>query len=106
MEHSYESGDAPELERELRQRGYSRRDIMKLAGALGVAGLLAACGSVKQQTTQSQQGSTKSIYSSSDADGLQWPKTVVAEPTSPVQLSISHAWDATFMARQQQFDQL
>ena len=98
-----------ELERRLQQHGYSRRDIIKLAGALGLSGLLAACGTVKPQTAQGQRaasGGGSSLYSIHDADGLHWPKAAVPEPTSPVQISVSHAWDATFMTRQQQFDQL
>jgi len=112
MEYSNRDGITPEVERELLKRGYSRREIIKLAGVVGLSGLLAACGSVKPQTSQGQAAagtptpSTKSIYSISDANGLQWPKTIPPEPTSKVQLSISHSWDATFWTRQVQFDTL
>ncbi|GHO47349.1 ABC transporter substrate-binding protein [Ktedonospora formicarum] len=96
-----------ELEHIFIQRGYNRRDFVKFAGAIGLSGVLAACGDIKPQTQQGKQaGNTNSIYSIRDADGLQWPKTAVPEPSSPIQLSVAHAWDATFMARQQQFDQL
>ncbi len=112
MEYVNREEIAPEIERELLKRGYSRREIIKLAGALGVTGLLAACGNVKPQTSEGQTASGTpstqgaSIYSINDANGLQWPKTAVTEPTSKVQLSVSHAWDATFWARQVQFDTL
>lgn len=111
MEYPHDEVTERDLERELLRRGYSRRDIMKLAGALGLSGLLAACGSVKPQTTQGQAAAgtpvaSSSIYSIHDADNLKWPQTIVSEPTSKVQLSIAHAWDATFWTRQQQFDQL
>src|SRR5947209_19770198 len=99
-----------ELERELLRRGYSRREFVKLAGALGLSGLLAACGNVKPQTSAGQSAagtptaSVNSPYSIHDADGLQWPQTALPEPTSKVQLTVAHAWDAVFMTRQVQFD--
>lgn len=112
MEYSNREGITPELEQQLLKRGYSRREIIKIAGAFGLAGLLAACGTVKPQTAQGQAAAGtpvaqgKSIYSIDDAKGLQWPKTVIPEPTTKVHLSVSHAWDATFWTRQVQFDTL
>ncbi|MGH2560866.1 MAG: ABC transporter substrate-binding protein, partial [Thermomicrobiales bacterium] len=35
-----------------------------------------------------------------------WPEVAVPEPTEEVTLSVAHAWDATFMQRQDQFDEL
>ncbi len=115
MEHQQRETMMHDLEREMTQRGYSRRDFVKVASALGlsgVAGLLAACGDVKPQTDQGRAASgtptqqTQSLYSISDANGLQWPKTAFPEPTSKIQLSIAHAWEASFWTRQQQFDTL
>jgi multiple sugar transport system substrate-binding protein len=115
MEHQQREAMMHDLEREMTQRGYSRRDFVKVASALGlsgVAGLLAACGDVKPQTDQGRAASgtptqqTQSLYSISDANGLQWPKTAFPEPTSKIQLSIAHAWEASFWTRQQQFDTL
>ena len=110
MEYQDKEEIAQMLERELLRRGYSRRDFVKLASALGVSGLLAACGGVKPQTTAGRSASgspvatTSSLYSIHDADGLQWPKAALPEPTSNVQLTVAHAWDALFMTRQVQFD--
>jgi multiple sugar transport system substrate-binding protein len=113
MEHQKNDAMMRDLEREMMKRGYSRRDFVKIASALGVSGLLAACGgSVKPQTDAGKSAAgtptqaSKSLYDINDANGLQWPKTAVAEPTSKVQLSIAHAWDAPFWTRQQQFDEL
>ena len=33
-----------------------------------------------------------------------WPKSSVADPGQAVELSVAHAWDATFFERQKQFD--
>jgi len=101
MEYQYEDDAIRGLERELMRQGYSRRDVIKLAGALGLTGLLSACGLSTGQNT-----ATKSPYSISDGSSLQWPRTIVAEPTSPIQLSVAHSWDAIFWTRQVQFDTL
>src|SRR5581483_3730829 len=112
MEHHYRESLASELEREMLKQGYSRRDFVKLAGALGLSGLLAACGNVKPQTDQGRAAAgtptsqATSLYSINDANGLQWPKTAVPEPTSKVQITVAHAWEAAFWPRQLQFDQL
>jgi multiple sugar transport system substrate-binding protein len=112
MEHQNDDAMIRDLEREMMKRGYSRRDFVKVASAFGLSGLLAACGGQKPQTDQGRSAAgtptqpTKSLYDINDANGLQWPKTAVPEPTSKVQLSIAHAWDAPFWTRQQQFDTL
>lgn len=113
MEHQQNDAIIRDLECEMLKRGYSRRDFVKIAGAFGLSGILAACGgSVKPQTDQGRAAAgtptqqTQSPYSINDANGLQWPKTVLPEPTSKVQLSVAHAWDAVFWTRQQQFDTL
>ena len=77
MEHHYRESLASELEREMLKQGYSRRDFVKLAGALGLSGLLAACGNVKPQTDQGRAAAgtptsqATSLYSINDANGLQ-----------------------------------
>ncbi len=47
-----------------------------------------------------------SIFDEGEGAQGPWPKPAVAEPTAKVTLSVSHAWDATFMKRQDQFDKL
>ncbi len=37
-------------------------------------------------------------------DSLKWPQTTVRRAVAKVQLTVSHAWDSTFLVRQQQFD--
>lgn len=59
--------------------------------------------------TSGGKGVTSALYPFAAAKtldaGLKWPRTLVPEPTSPVSLTVSHAWDAPFLIRQQQFDQ-
>jgi multiple sugar transport system substrate-binding protein len=118
-----------ELARELMRRGLSRREVLKIGlrlglGATSLGALLAACGGAAQQpaaaptaapaqapaaeapTPASAPDQQASIFD--EAEGAQgpWPKPAVAEPTSKVTLSVAHAWDATFMKRQNQFDNL
>jgi len=112
LENQHWEAMAHDFEREMLKSGYSRRDFVKLAGVLGLSGLLAACGAVKPQTDQGKAAagtpttSTQSQYSISDANGLQWPKTVVPEPTTKVQITVAHSWEAAFWPRQTQFDTL
>lgn len=99
--------------------------------ASGLSVLLAACGQSPQpQTSEGQAaagGTTAAqapaaatpaaeapaaatpastgLYNASDADSLNWPSNAVSEPGSKVEISVAHAWDATFWERQQQFDQ-
>ncbi len=114
-----------ELAREMMRRGYSRRDILKFGlrlglSAAGLSALLSACGQTPQPqtsegqaaagTTTSQTPSTAAeaspagLYAEADAEGLTWPQSGVAEPSGPVEISVAHAWDATFLERQVQFD--
>jgi multiple sugar transport system substrate-binding protein len=64
-----------------------------------------ASGAAEQATTAPASGFTNLYDKAQGADGP-WPKTVVPEPTSKVELSVAHAWDATFFERQKQFDEL
>lgn len=118
MEYPHDEHTASELAYEALKQGYSRREFVKRSGALGVSGLLglsgllAACGNVKPQTEQGRAASgtpvpqATSQFSLSDANGLQWPKSIIPEPASKVQITVAHAWEAAFWPRQLQFDQL
>lgn len=108
----------------------SRATVLGLSAA-GISSALAACSSSRTAQTAggkvAQSGGTVSVAASPSAGPtaagagassstypfaaaealnttLKWP-TTAAEPTSPVTLTVSHAWDATFLVRQQQFDQ-
>jgi multiple sugar transport system substrate-binding protein len=123
-----------ELARELMRRGLSRRQVLKIGlrlglGATSLGALLAACGgSATQQPsgaaptagpagaeptaaapaaaepTAAEQ--TTSIFDPKEGADAAWPKSAVADPGSKVEISVAHAWDATFFQRQQQFDDL
>jgi multiple sugar transport system substrate-binding protein len=118
MAHRHEE----ELARELMKRGYTRREVLKIGmrlglGATSLGALLAACGQAPAAPSEPAAAPTAapapaaeptaaSIFDAAvGADGP-WPKSAVAEPTSPVEISVAHAWDATFFERQKQFDQL
>src|SRR6266516_3530594 len=102
-----------ELARELIRRGLSRREVLKIGlrlglGATGLGALLAACGGAAQQpaaaptaapaqapaaeapTAAAAQQQT-SIFDENEGAQGPWPKPAVAEPTSKVTLSVSHA---------------
>ena len=46
---------------------------------------------------------TTSLYDASEGANATWPKSAVADPADKVELSVAHAWDATFFERQKQF---
>lgn len=100
--------DVVELARELERRGMSRRHVLALGALLGIAaaaltaGLEAASGAVT--AAPARQGD--SIFDPQAGAEGPWPQAAVPEPTEKVTLAISHAWDATFFKRQQQFDAL
>ncbi|HEY8454902.1 MAG TPA: sugar ABC transporter substrate-binding protein [Actinopolymorphaceae bacterium] len=101
------------------RRGMSRRDFLVRAGVLGLggasaAGALASCtgGRRRPQTAEgraAEQGGNRigTIYTDEAAEelnaSLTWPESI-NEPSSPVTITVSHAWDASFWPRQQQFD--
>ena len=117
-----------ELEKEMKARGYSRRDFLKVVSAMGASAFLAACGAQRRPQTEEGMaaagtpvaGSTptrapsaaqptpqvKVEWPSAEALGLKWPKTAVPEPKSKVEISVAHAWDAVFWTRQVEFDKL
>lgn len=101
------------------QSSHSRRRFLSsaaLAGlsSAGLAGGVSACGSSKRtpQTQAGQEARNGQVvnghYPEEAAkklnDSLTWPKTLIGEPSSPVEITVAHAWDATFLARQKQFD--
>ncbi|HEY7029788.1 MAG TPA: sugar ABC transporter substrate-binding protein [Thermomicrobiales bacterium] len=105
-----------ELAREFARRGLTRRQVMTIGARLGLSSAtLAAVLALHQRETaaSSTAGATAkraqnqgSIFDkNAGADGP-WPQTAVPEPTEKITLSVSHAWDATFMERQNQFDEL
>ena len=121
MAHSHEE----ELGRELTRRGFSRREVIKIGlrlglGATSMGALLAACGgtpaapagggsaaatAAPAPAAEAPTAAT-SLYDPAEGANAAWPKSVVADPTDKVELSVAHAWDATFFERQKQFDTL
>ncbi len=124
-----------ELAREMIRRGYTRRQILKLGLGLGLSTtslstLLAACGgNVTPQTSEGQQAAgteapaaeapaaeepvaeepvpeDEGQFSDEEGAGGPWPSGGIADPESKVEISVAHAWDASFWPRQQQFDRL
>ncbi|MFL5807858.1 MAG: ABC transporter substrate-binding protein [Roseiflexaceae bacterium] len=113
-----------ELARELMRRGLSRREVIRIGlrlglGATSLGALLAACGGAAQQPaaapaaapaaeapTAAPAEQQTSIFDEGEGSQGPWPPPAVAEPGAKVTLSVSHAWDATFMQRQNQFDKL
>jgi multiple sugar transport system substrate-binding protein len=95
-----------QLAKELMQRGLTRRGIVSVATRLGLSsaavGAVLTHGRLDARAAARQQPQWDKELG---ADGP-WPEVAVAEPTEPVELSIAHAWDATFMQRQNQFDEL
>lgn len=92
----------------------SRREMLKFLGFSAAGAVLAACGqasvpgAAQPNATSGAAAAvptTASLYNASDANG-DWPKSAVADPASKVELSVAHAWDATFFERQKQFDNL
>ena len=98
--------DVVELARKLERRGMSRRQALALGARVGVGSAAVAAGLGAQRggapAAARQDGS---FDPAAGAEGP-WPQTAVPEPTEKVTLAVSHAWDATFFARQEQFDAL
>jgi multiple sugar transport system substrate-binding protein len=114
-----------ELARELMRRGLSRREMIRVAvrlglGASSLGALLAACGQPASQggtaptaapgaptaAPEAPQPTAGSIFDAGEGASGPWPASTVGEPGEKITLSVAHAWDATFMERQKQFDQL
>ena len=98
---------------------FSRRRLMQGVAAVGLSAslptVLAACSQAERtpQTQAGQQAQSGQVVDGqypADAakalnDSLTWPKTVPPEPPSEVSITVAHAWDATFLQRQKQFDE-
>jgi len=109
-----------ELAREFMRRGLSRRQMiasmLRLGlGASGITAVLAACGQPAQPTNQggsepaapaAPEPTAASIFDPSVGADANWPSSAVADPSQTVNISVAHAWDATFFERQKQFDEL
>jgi multiple sugar transport system substrate-binding protein len=126
MAHSHEE----ELARELTRRGFSRREVLKVGlrlglGATSLGALLSACGGAAAPAAaptaapaagaaaptaapaaDAPAAPASSIYDAAEGADAAWPKSTVADPADKVELSVAHAWDATFFERQKQFDTL
>ncbi len=111
-------------------RTLSRRDMLKLLGLSTSGAVLVACGAAPSGTTgaatseaaastaaagsapaasEAAAASTAeqtSLYDPAEGADAEWPTSAVADPAEKVEISVAHAWDATFFERQKQFDQL
>lgn len=109
-----------ELARELKRRGLNRREILKVGARLGLSGvamsaLLAACGQAPAQPSGGAEAPTTapapaeptaiSLFDQGEGNAG-WPGSGVSDPAERVEISVAHAWDATFFERQKQFDAL
>lgn len=125
----YEEEMARALEREMLRRGYTRRDFVKVAGAMGLSAVMAACGADRRPQTEAGQSAAqgtpvaggtaptgaqggqptsgptaKPQFSENEGTLGDFPGSGVKDPGAKVTLSVAHAWDASFWPRQQQFD--
>jgi multiple sugar transport system substrate-binding protein len=87
-------------------------------GAASVSAVLAACGQPAAQPGGATEPTaapaapadaaptSASIFDASEGASAAWPASVVADPGQKITLSVAHAWDAVFMERQKQFDEL
>lgn len=124
MENNHEQ----ELARQLMKRGLTRRQVITIGlklglGATSMGVLLSACGGAAAPAAPSGGAAaaptaapaagaaaaaptSTSLYDAGEGADAAWPKSTVADPADKVELSIAHAWDATFFERQKQFDNL
>jgi multiple sugar transport system substrate-binding protein len=83
-----------DLVRELAERNVSRREILKIGARLGLS--MTALSAILAEADLA------SVEAAGNGPG--WPKTNVPEPKSPVTITVSHAWEASFWPRQVAFD--
>src|SRR2546423_3774091 len=83
-----------EYVRDLIERHVSRREILKIGARLGLS--MTALSAILAEA------GLASVEAAGNGPG--WPKTNVPEPQSPVTITVSHAWEASFWARQVAFD--
>jgi multiple sugar transport system substrate-binding protein len=124
------SSHEEELARLLKQRGLTRRQVLRVGALLGMSGasmaVLSACAAppasvpaapaaeapaaeapaAEAPAAEAPAQPAQSIFDAAVGADASWPKSVISDPTSKVTLSVAHAWDATFMERQKQFDEL
>jgi multiple sugar transport system substrate-binding protein len=91
------------LAREFMRRGLTRREIIAAGAGLGLA---ASSLSAVLTLTGHEARAQESIFDKTQGAEGPWPETAVPEPTEQITLSVAHSWDATFMERQNQFDEL
>lgn len=104
------------LAQEFARRGLSRREIVAAGTKLGLsAGALSSVLALSRRGASAAGGTQRSglrpaaqtpLWDKSLGAEGPWPTSAVADPAEEVTLSVSHAWDATFMERQNQFDEL
>ena len=75
-----------DLVRELAERNMSRREILKIGARLGLS--MTALSAILAEAD------LRSVEAAGTGSG--WPKTNVPEPKSPVTITVSHAWEASF----------
>src|SRR5829696_1260098 len=90
------------LAREFMKRGLTRRQIIAIGAGLGLA---ASSLSTVLTLTGHEARAQESIFDKNAGAEGPWPETAVPEPTEKITLSVAHSWDATFMERQNQFDE-
>jgi multiple sugar transport system substrate-binding protein len=91
------------LARAFMKRGMTRREIIAAGAGLGLAA--SSLSAVLTLTGHGARAQESIFDKNAGADGP-WPETAVPEPTEEITLSVAHSWDATFMQRQTQFDEL
>jgi multiple sugar transport system substrate-binding protein len=114
-----------ELARRLAPYKLNRRQVLAIGvrlglGATSLGALLAACGQAPAATNAPtaapaataapapavEPTQSTSLYDANDTADGPWPTNATGDPTSKVEISVAHAWDATFFERQKQFDTL
>ena len=96
-----------ELAHELRRRGMSRRDVIRIGlqlglGAASMGMLLAACGKTSNKDKDdakaepTKEAATTSIFDPAAGDTGKWPASAIADPGAKVEISVGHTWDAVF----------
>src|SRR2546423_12865506 len=79
-----------EYVRDLIERHVSRREILKIGARLGLS--MTALSAILAEA------GLASVEAAGNGPG--WPKTNGPEPKSPVTITVSHAWEASFWPRQ------
>src|SRR5437764_4733977 len=83
-----------DLVRELGEQKMSRREVLKIGAKLGLS--MTALSAILAEADLAAVEAA--------ATGAAWPRTNVPDPKSPVTITVSHAWEASFWPRQVAFD--